>query len=183
MHPKKRTIGVVAVGDVPELAPKIIAAHITGYLRLPAEILAPLAHPTYAFDDARLQYDVGKILRYFESCPYDQYDKVIGVFKVDLFVPTFTHVFGEAKQAGMHALVSLFRLAEGHESNNPSSPLLFERAAKVALHELGHLFNLFHCENRNCLMHYSGGLEDLDDCPLYFCRYCSTYFQDALNKT
>ena len=85
-----------------------------------------------------------------------------------------------AKQAGMHALVSLFRLDEGSEGHNPSSPLLFERVAKVALHELGHLFNLFHCQHKNCLMHYSGGLADLDECPLYFCRYCSTYFQDAL---
>ncbi|MGD8335182.1 MAG: zinc metallopeptidase, partial [Desulfobacterales bacterium] len=76
MNAKKRTIGVVAVGDVPELAPKVIAAHITGYLKLPAQILTPLAHPAYAFDDVRLQYDVGKIISYFESCPYDHYDKV-----------------------------------------------------------------------------------------------------------
>ena len=48
--------------------------------------------------------------------------EVIGVFNVDLFIPTFTHVFGEAKQAGMHALVSLFRLAKGKEGHSlPSS--------------------------------------------------------------
>jgi archaemetzincin len=179
MNSKKRIIGVVPVGDVPELAPKVIAAHITGYLKIPAEILTPLAHPAYAFDEARLQYDAGKILSFLESCPYDNYDKIIGVFNVDIFVPTFTHVFGEAKQAGMHALVSLFRLGEEKQGDNPSSALLFERAAKVALHELGHLFNLSHCEHKNCLMHYSGGLTDLDYVPLYFCGYCNIYLQDA----
>ncbi|MGD2100320.1 MAG: archaemetzincin family Zn-dependent metalloprotease [Desulfobacterales bacterium] len=183
MNARKRTIGVVAVGNVPELAPKVIAAHVESYLQLPATILTPLAHPAYAFDDLRLQYDAGKILNYFESCSFEHFDKVIGIFSVDLFVPTFTHVFGEARQAGMYALVSLFRLAEGNKGNNPSSSLLFERAAKVALHEIGHLFNLFHCQHRNCLMHYSGGLTDLDECPLYFCRYCSTYFKDELKKT
>ena len=180
MNAKKRTIGVVALGDVPELAPKVIAAHIAGYLKLPAEILTPLESPAYAFDEARLQYDAGKVLNFFATCPYDNYAKIIGVLKGDLFIPTFTHVFGEARQAGMHALISLFRLAQGKETDNPSSSLLFERAAKVALHELGHLFNLSHCEHENCLMHYSGGLTDLDNSPLYFCRYCNTYFQDAV---
>jgi archaemetzincin len=180
MNAKKRTIGIVALGDVPELAPKVIAAHIISYLKLPAEILTPLEPPADAFDEARLQYDAGKILHFFETCPYDNYEKIVGVLKGDLFIPTFTHVFGEAKQAGMHAIVSLFRLAPGKKADNPSSSLLFERAAKVALHELGHLFNLSHCEHQNCLMHYSGGLADLDDTPLYFCRYCNTYFHDAI---
>jgi archaemetzincin len=182
MNSKKRIIGVVPVGDVPELAPKVIAANIIGYLKLPAEVLTPLEHPAYAFDEIHLQYNAGTILSFFESCPYDNYAKVIAVFNGDLFIPTFTHVFGEAKQGGKHALVSLFRLAKAKEGHNPPSSLFFERAAKVALHELGHLFNLSHCEDKNCLMHYSGGLADLDHIPLYFCRYCNTYFQDALSR-
>jgi archaemetzincin len=48
------------------------------------------------------------------------------------------------------------------------------------MHELGHLFDLHHCMDRKCLMHFSGGLEDLDEAPLYFCRYCSVFLRDAL---
>ena len=177
----KRVIGVVPVGKVPELAPKVIAAHITGYLKLSAEILNPLELPGNAFDERRLQYDAGSILNFFESFPFDEYDKVIGVLNVDLFVPIFTHVFGEARQSGKYALVSLFRLAEGKESYKSSASLLFERVAKVALHELGHLFNLWHCEDSKCLMHFSGNLEDLDHAPLYFCRYCSAYYRVAFS--
>ena len=99
MNSKKRIIGIVSVGEVPELAPKVIAAHINGYLKLPAEILTPLENPAYAFDEMRLQYNAGLILDFFESSPFDEYDKVIGVLNVDLFVPIFTHVFGEAKQS------------------------------------------------------------------------------------
>lgn len=180
MNSKKRIIGVVSVGDVPELAPKVIAAHIIGYLKLAAEILPPLENPSCAFDERHLQYNAATLLRFFESCSYDNYDKVVGVFNVDLFIPTFAYVFGEAKQGGKHALVSLFRLAKEKGIHNPPSSLVLERAAKVALHELGHLYNLAHCEDTKCLMHYSGGLADLDSIPLYFCRYCNTYFQDAL---
>jgi archaemetzincin len=182
MNSKERIIGVVPVGDVPKLVPKIIAAHITGYLKLSAEILTPLDLPAGAFDEIQLKYDAAKVLKCFESGHYDNYDKVIGVFNVDFFIPTFAYVFGEAKQGGKHALVSLFRLAEVKKGHNPPSAAACERAAKVALHELGHLYNLFHCEDQKCLMHYSGGLADLDNTPLYFCRYCNTYLADALGR-
>lgn len=180
MESKKRTIGVVPVGDVPQLAPKVIAAHIIGYLNLPADVLTPVELPAAALDELQLQFNAAKLLSFFESSHYENYDKVIGVFNVDIFIPTFAYVFGEAKQGGKHALVSLFRLTNGKECCNPPSAILCERAAKVAMHELGHLYNLAHCEEKNCLMHYSGGLTDLDNTPLYFCRYCNTYFQDAL---
>ncbi len=177
---KNRLIAVVPVGDVPELAPKVIAGHILGYLNLAAEILSPLKLPAAAFDKFNRQYDAAVLLSIFESGPYDHYEKVIGVFNEDLFIPTFAYVFGEARQGGKHALVSLFRLAPEKKERNPTSAILCERAAKVALHELGHLYNLTHCEEKKCLMHYSGGLADLDSIPFYFCRYCSTYFKDAL---
>jgi len=182
MKSKKRIIGVLPAGDVPELAPKVIAAHIIGFLKLAAEVLAPVEPPAAAFDESQGRYNAAKILSCFESEPYDNYDKIIGVFNVDLFIPTFAYVFGEAKQGGRHALVSLFRLAKEKERSNPPAAILYERAAKVALHELGHLYHLTHCEDRYCLMHYSGGIADLDSIPLYFCRYCNTYFRDALAR-
>jgi archaemetzincin len=182
MDSQKRIIGVVPVGDVPELAPKVIAAHIIGYLKLPADVLSPVELFSAAYDKNHLQYNAAEVLSCLESAQHENYDKVIAVFNVDLFIPTFAYVFGEAKQGGKYALVSLFRLTNGKEDCNSPSALLCERAAKVAMHELGHLYNLAHCEEKNCLMHYSGGLADLDSIPLYFCRYCNTYFRDALGR-
>ena len=178
-----RIIGVIGIGDVPETALKVIAAHITGYLNLQSEILPALEHPSFAHDPKRLQYDAGKILKALESMPFTEYEKVIGVLDLDLFVPIFTHVFGEARQGGKYALVSLCRLGKGSGDRNPPSPLLLERAAKVALHELGHLFDQLHCEDHRCIMHFSGRSEDLDNTPLYFCRYCSASLHDHLRRT
>jgi archaemetzincin len=59
---------------------------------------------------------------------------------------------------------------------------MLERIAKVALHETGHLFNLFHCSDEKCLMHFSGNVEELDMSPLYFCRYCSLRFKNILHQ-
>ena len=180
MRSQKKPVGVVSLGDVPEIALKVIAAHITGYYKLPVQILPPLGHPDYAFDERRFQYDVGIILKAFESIKFKDHDKVIGVLNLDLFVPIFTYVFSEAKQGGKFALISLFRLGKNPDGSPSPSSLIFERAAKVALHELGHLFNLLHCQEKKCLMNFSGGVEDLDNTPIYLCRYCSTYFKDRL---
>jgi archaemetzincin len=180
MRSQEKPVGVVPLGEVPEIALKVIAAHISGYFDLSVKILPPLEHPDYAFDERRFQYDAGIILKAFESIQFKGHDKVIGVLNLDLFVPIFTHVFGEAKQGGKFALVSLFRLGKNPDGSPSPSSLIFERAAKVALHELGHLFNLFHCRGKNCLMHFSGGIQDLDETPIYLCRYCSTYLKDRL---
>jgi archaemetzincin len=180
MRSQKKPVGVVPLGEVPEIALKVIAAHISGYYKLSVQILPPLGHPDYAFHERRFQYDAGIILKAFESIQFEDYEKVIGVLNLDLFVPIFTYVFGEAKQGGKFALVSLFRLDKNPDGHPSPSSLIFERAAKIALHELGHLFNLFHCRGKNCLMHFSGGIQDLDETPMYLCRYCSTYLKDRL---
>jgi archaemetzincin len=180
MRSQKKTVGVVPLGEVSEIALKVIAAHISGYYKLSVQILPPLVHPEYAFDERRFQYDAGIILDALESMEFKDLEKVIGVLNLDLFVPIFTHVFGEAKQGGKFALVSLFRLGKNPDGSLSPWSLIFERAAKVALHELGHVFNLFHCREKNCLMHFSGGIQDLDKTPVYLCRYCSINFKDRL---
>lgn len=175
-------IGVVPIGHVPELTAKAIAAHIFGYLNLEAVILPSLEHPDYAHDEKRLQYNAAAILKALKSRGFHDYCKVVGVLDADIFVPIFTHVFGEARQGGKYALVSLYRLKKDPDGSTPSMSLLLERAAKVALHESGHLFDLFHCMDERCLMHFSGGLQDLDQTPLFFCNYCSASLREALRR-
>lgn len=182
MSTDKRLIGVVPFGEVPEIALKVIAAHISNFANLSSQILPPLEHPEYAFDTRRYQYDAGIIIEALEAMPFKDYEKVVCVLDLDLFIPIFTHVFGEAKQGGKFALVSLFRLGKNPEGSSPPASLLYERAEKVALHELGHLFELLHCEHKRCLMHFSGSIEELDEQAPYLCRYCSIYLQDKLHR-
>jgi len=176
-------VGIIPIGEVPVILSQTIAAHISGYLDLSAIILPGLENFTDSFNENRLQYDVAKTLKKLESIREKSIDKILGILTVDLYVPIFSYVFGEAKQGGKAAVISLYRLGKDTPGKAQPSPTVLERAAKVALHELGHLYNLFHCENEHCLMHFSGGLQDLDSSPLYFCRYCSKYFLDALSRS
>lgn len=182
MGSKQRLIGVAPLGQAPEIALKIIAAHISAYFNVKTQILPALDLPEKAFDNRRFQYNAGIILNTLESMSLDDFEKVVGVLNQDLFVPIFEYTCGEARQGGKFALVSLYRLGKNHDGLFPSSSLLYERAAKVALHELGHLFNLVHCQAKKCLMHFSGGLDDLDEIPLYLCRYCAAYLKSSLSR-
>ncbi len=181
MSTGNKTIGVLGIGEVPEMVLKVIAAHVTGYFRLPTEVLSPIKPPTEAHDPVRGQYDAGKILARLESMSFRDHGKIIAIMNADLFIPIFTHVFGEAKQGGTVALVSIHRLGS-LPGFGPPSHVVLERAAKVALHELGHLFNQLHCEDKRCLMHFSGSLEDLDQTPFDLCRYCSADFRLQLRR-
>jgi archaemetzincin len=182
MTRSNRRISLLPIGRLPSITPKSIAAHISGYLDLPVDILPPVKDPTHALDKKRMQYDAGILLKELESGPRFDGLKVIGVLEVDLFVPILTYVFGEAKQGGRFALVSTYRIKRNADGSAAPESTVLERAAKVALHELGHLFDLHHCMDKGCLMHFSGGLCELDETPLYFCRYCNLFLLEAVSS-
>jgi archaemetzincin len=176
----RRTIAVVPLGDIPPIVPQVVAAHIEGFFDLPALVAPSLAVPIEAFDNRRRQFDAMKVLKALQPPAQVPCEKVVGVVTVDLFVPILTFVFGEAEQGGRHALISLHRLQKkADDADSPSSSTL-ERAAKVAIHEIGHLYNLVHCMDAHCIMHFSGDLPALDRLPLYFCRYCKMMLRSAL---
>ena len=170
------------MGDIPELVPKIVAAHVEAYLHIPADILPSEDLPEAAYSRRRLQYDAGKWIALLESRPPTGHLKKVAVVSADLFVPVFSFVFGESRQGGGWALTSVFRLGKQENGTIPAEEILYERTAKVSLHEIGHLLRLVHCDDPLCLMHFSGNLSDLDRTPLQFCRYCAVYVREAIEK-
>jgi len=175
-------IGICSIGKVAPIFEKIIAGHFSGYLRLKVKTLPPVGLVPAAFIPQRHQYDAAVVLRSLECALPRDCEKLIGVTAADLCIPIFTHVFGEARQNGRVAVVSTFRLVKISDGSMPPESVVYERIAKVALHELGHLLNLIHCNDKNCLMHFSGNLPELDQMSLLFCRYCRSYLQDIVRR-
>jgi archaemetzincin len=101
---------------------------------------------------------------------------------VDLYIPIFTFVFGEAQLAGKTAIISFCRPRGDLDGIMPSRSVLLRRLIKLSLHELGHTFGLGHCWQNTCLMGFSAKLEDLDRKSLALCEYCQVlladYFRD-----
>jgi len=107
--------------------------------------------------------------------------KVVAITHVDLFIPILTHVYGEAQLAGKACIVSTFRLQEGLFITTMEKELE-NRVVKEVLHELGHTFNLRHCDDKSCIMHYCRSIKDVDRKTDQFCRYCKILLEDELKK-
>jgi len=183
MTVKPLCIGLAPLGVVPEAALEGVAAFIRSRLDLEVRILPPFQNPAYAYDQKRGQYNAATILKAFNSMPFDDgLHKVIGLMSVDLFIPIFTHVLGEANEGGRFAIASLHRLGTTADRVPASMDQTIERLVKVAVHELGHLFDVGHCLNKRCLMHYSGNLADLDATSLDFCDYCAEFLAYAIQR-
>jgi archaemetzincin len=98
--------------------------------------------------------------------------KVLILTSLDLFVPALTYIFGEAQLNGKHSIVSACRLHEEFYSGLSNEFLLIERTIKEALHEIGHNFGLRHCNDWDCVMHSSPGIEEVDIKGNYYCKNC-----------
>lgn len=90
----------------------------------------------------------------------------------DLFAPGREFVFGEAAQGGAWAVVGLARLRPSPEAADPDA-LLRRRVLTEAVHELGHVAGLEHCERPDCVMFPSVTLEDSDRKGPLFCPACA----------
>jgi archaemetzincin len=77
--------------------------------------------------------------------------------------------------------VSTIRLNEGHSYLSMQEPFL-SRIVKEAVHELGHTFQLRHCREHTCLMHYCRNESDVDRKSDQLCRYCKVLLDDEIKR-
>lgn len=145
-------------------------------------VLAPILHSIeFARDAERNQYHSTPILQKLASEAPARAIKVAALCRVDLYIPILTYVYGEAQLNGRACIVSSYRLEDGFAESKPTDRFI-SRMAKEIIHELGHTFDLRHCPDPVCLMHYCRSESDVDHKSEQFCRYCKVLLGDALNK-
>jgi archaemetzincin len=135
----------------------------------------------FAFDATREQYHSTPILKQLADGAPEWALKIIALVKVDLFIPILTHVYGEAQLGGKACIVSSFRLNDESWRHNGREKFL-QRMIKESIHELGHTFNLRHCRDHKCIMHYCRSEADVDLKSEELCRYCRILLLDEIKK-
>ncbi|NVN95954.1 MAG: archaemetzincin family Zn-dependent metalloprotease [Bacteroidetes bacterium] len=125
------------------------------------------------YDPARRQYDANQLLHYIEKNYSADDAKTIGLFNVDLFIPIFTYIFGQAFLNGRTGIASAYRLSNERYGIDADAELMQERFAKEIIHELGHTFGLKHCHVSDCIMRSGTYVEDIDQKNSGFCQTCN----------
>ncbi len=178
--PRKGLIAVMPLGRVGEDVLRVVTDSLQGILRLPVDLLEPEPLPPEAFMEMRNQYNAMTIIKYLSNNRAGNARKILGVTTEDLCNPILTYVFGEAYLNGAAAVLSCYRLHRGKESEFAPREVFLERVVKVALHEIGHTFNLPHCHTGRCVMRASNTLAELDDKLNYLCDYCEMFLSEAV---
>jgi archaemetzincin len=127
--------------------------------------------PRYYSAD-RGQYNATLILAGLLRHHSDTRSKIVGITRVDLFIPVLTFVFGQAQLDGPGALVSTYRLRNEYYGLPPDGERLVERTIKEIVHEVGHSLGLVHCRDYACVMHAATYVEDVDLKSEKFCSAC-----------
>jgi archaemetzincin len=175
-------VDLLPFGGVEEAVLETLEQTVPGELDLATRRLPALPAPLFAYDASRRQFDSTRILR--EA--YDRRDgeafRVLAVTEADLFIPMLSFVFGQAQLGGPAAVISTARLRQEFYGLPPDPPLLCRRAAKEALHELGHSFGLVHCLDTACVLSLSSEIRQVDVKRGAFCPGCRALLRERLAK-
>jgi archaemetzincin len=164
---------IVPVGKVARETLEYIAISLPGIMCVGCRVSDSSLEPSDAYRLARKQYHSTSLLAKLSAFEAGGSNKVLGVADIDLFIPIFTFVFGEAQLGGRAALFSLQRLRQQFYGLPEDESLFYGRCEKEAAHELGHAFGLPHCPSYDCLMHFSNSIEQVDLKGSLFCSDCA----------
>jgi archaemetzincin len=174
-------VEIVPLGSVNEVALAVVRANLTALLGLTIRESPALAEPEYALIPSRRQYDASRIIKAHRNEKRSGRLRLL-VTEKDLCLPMLSHVFGQAHLEAGVTVISLKRLGNPDPAAGRVSTRLFDRLAKIAIHEVAHTLGVRHCRQEGCLMNFSLDLDHLDRLDLAFCPGCWIETQAGLRR-
>lgn len=168
----------VSLVRTPDLS--AIAATLAAFFATPVDLLPCRPFPREQVASRRLarhaQYDARALLdRVAPGLPRDAHS-MLTLVNVDLFVwSEQQYAFGWSTLRDRLGVVGFSRLdpsVHGGVAPDDVPGTLLRRGLRVAVHEVGHMFGLGHCQAFRCAMNGIADLVELDATPLRLCPLC-----------
>lgn len=170
------------IGTIEKIILQNLIESLNFLLPLPIKLIENNEYPLFAFEPRRNQYYAKRIIEKLSLELPPNCEKLIGLTDVDLCTPVLTFVYGAAQLSGNVAVVSLNRLRQEFYYLPHNDVLLVERLLKECIHELGHCYGLFHCNNSKCVMCFSNSIISIDNKEKNFCVGCKEFVDKIIKK-
>jgi archaemetzincin len=167
-----KEIFIVPIGDVPAEIMDVVAGAVGNTFGVKVRERKGLPLPRHAHDPERGQYNATSVMRELRASRPEERGILLGVTMEDLYAAGLNYIFGEADIFAGMAVIALARLRQEFYGYAPDSGMLSERAVKEAIHELGHVLGLDHCQDPKCVMFFSNSIVDTDTKGSAFCGKC-----------
>lgn len=168
----------VGLVRTPELS--AISATLAAFFATPVDVLASEPLPTGRLAKrsvhGRSQYDARALLDLVQvRLPRDAHS-MLTLVNVDLYVfADQQYAFGWSTTRERLGVVGFSRFDPGLRAGQVpgrESGSLLRRGLTIAVHEVGHMFGIGHCQAFRCVMNGIADLAELDTTPLRLCPLC-----------
>lgn len=161
-------IFLLPIGDISPYIIDSISLHLEKVFETEVRTLKEMGIPDSIFNPERQQYKGDALLNFIPT--HEEY--TLGIIDEDLYSPGLNFIFGIADPIRGIAVISLTRLRPPFWREPHNENLFIERIKKEAVHEIGHLYSLPHCDDPKCVMHFSNTIWDTDRKSNDFCEKC-----------
>lgn len=159
-----------------------IVRGMSRHVSVPCQLLPTSVDVRLPLIKGREQVHADDVLKALEEHPKADDAWLLGVTERDIGHPIFTFFFGRARHHGGAALISTARLEQVFYGLPEDSGLTAHRAVMEAIHELGHVAGLGHCEDMRCIMRFCTSVEVADNRGETFCERCAPGLPAAFRR-
>jgi archaemetzincin len=181
--PASFRVGVQPLGSFRDVDARIVRQALHDVYGFDVRILEPAAMPAAALHKPRNRHRADRLLVILDGLRLEaarRCDLIVGLTRQDISTTKGSiqdwGIFGLGQIHGTACVVSAYRLIRGLSKKDAAKGL--RRVTKVAIHEVGHVLGLHHCETPACVMNDAEGtVKTVDRETGALCEVCQTYLR------